>query len=174
MIYLSLFNRLIGNKSHSFKVNDISLDNFQNNINYDISPGIYKSSDEKEVFYGHLSNGSFDLTKKRKVMSFGKDNVYNARGIYGLSPSTEDKSIELNYRLNFAQFWFQHFSLCITPTLILIWIFYRYDFVYLAFPIIYYLASDLFFNIKKSLSNNIADEHFTLYLKSIDKHIPNI
>ena len=137
---LSLFNIVLGNKKHSYVINAKRLSVIQ-----EIKYFIDERYTADPSFIGTVSNEAFVLRKTIKMLNIPLDFSYKVIGKF------EEKSnkCHINYRLTFINYSFKHLSVCILPTLILVYIFLHYRGLYLLVPLAYFFISDLIFNLRK-------------------------
>ncbi|CAM1370861.1 hypothetical protein TOREUM_40344 [Tenacibaculum litoreum] len=164
-MYLSLFNNFIGNEAN-FHYMKGSQDLIKKEINYQIGLKFAQS----HLFTSHVKNDfDFDLEKIKKSILIGKDFSYRVKG----NIVNDNKGIYIEYYLSLSKFWLKHLSLCITPTIIFMFIFSHYNLIYLYIPLGYYLVSDFLFSILKLRNNIKSREDFTTFLNEINDKIKN-
>lgn len=159
---ISLFNSLIGNKKYVYKINGnklLVIKTFEYFIeeNYTTEPW----------YTGIVSN---DKIKLKKVKTKGRIPLDFSYLVFGKLDETDDQC-QIFYRITFADYSLKHLSVCIIPSFMLLYIFLHYDSLYLFVPLIYYLLSDLIFNLRKLFFNKRNNNHFLSFLQNIEIQI---
>ncbi|MBG6131772.1 hypothetical protein IWQ47_003486 [Aquimarina sp. EL_43] len=159
---ISLFNILIGNQRYGYTINAE-----KSSVIQELQYFVDEKYTNDPWYTGTISNETFALKKVVKKINIPLDFSYKVFGKF------EGKEIKchINYRVTFSNYFIKHLSVCIVPTLMLIYIFLHYNQLYLLIPLIYFLISDLVFNIRKYFFNKRNNDHFTFFLKTIEKKL---
>lgn len=159
---LSLFKRIIYNRKYICRI-EVEKSKLTQEIKY-FTDEQYTS---EPLYKGEVFIDFFNLRKIKKAFQIPLDFSYNVKGKFkkGLN------SCDVIYKINTINYSLKHLSICTTPTLILVYIFSHYDPIYLLIPLIYFLISDLLFNLKLSFSGKHYNTHFISFLKRIEHKI---
>lgn len=159
---LSLFRTILNNRKFIYRIEVKKSDLIQ-----EIKYFIEEQYTNNPWYIGEVHNDFFKLRKVKKALQIPLDFSYNAQGKF----KEVLNGYDVNYKIGIINYSLKHLSICVVPSLILIYIFSHYDSIYILIPLIYFLVSDLIFNFKMYFLIKNYNVHFISFLKRVEQRV---
>lgn len=136
-------------------------------LNYNLIKNFFYLEIEKST---HLAiaviNNEIKIYTKKKRFTFGINEEYIVKGVINCNGK-----VVFNYSIRQKMQSLKHAAICLTPTLIMFYIFSFYDLKYSLIAICYYLLADLILFFKNSIKNKRDKNNFEILLRNVEKEI---